>query len=106
MDAATWVAIIAAVFGGAGVKMIEKWLNRSNDKEDSGFKLRTELREELERLREELEKTKDELDEYREKYYGLMEQFSKTKIELEAALYKIQQQAQAAQAAIHTVEEN
>jgi len=102
MDAATWVAIIAAVFGGAGVKMIEKWLNRSTDKEDSGLKLRTELREELERLREELEKTKDDLEEYREKYYKLMDEFSQTKIDLEKALYKIQQQAEAAQAVINT----
>jgi predicted nucleic acid-binding Zn-ribbon protein len=100
MDVSTIVAIIAAVFGGAGVKMIEKWLNRSVEKEDSGFKLRTELREELERLRDELEKTKDELDDYRAKYFSLMEQFSKTKIELETALYKIQQQASAAQNAI------
>lgn len=97
MDAATWIAILAAIFGGAGVKVIEKWLGRSEVKEDSAFKLRTELREELERLREELDKTKEELDEYREKYYTMMEQFSKAKIELEAALFKIQQHAEAAQ---------
>jgi predicted nuclease with TOPRIM domain len=100
MDAATWIAIAAAVFGGAGVKVIEKWLNRSEVKDDSAFKLRTELREELERLRKELEETKEDLDEYRTKYYAMMEQFSKTKIELEAALYKIQQQAEAAKKAI------
>lgn len=100
MDAATWIAIAAAIFGGAGVKVIEKWLSRSEIKDDSAFKLRTELREELERLRKELEETKDELDDYRTKYYAMMEQFSKTKIELEAALYKIQKQTEAAQEAI------
>ncbi len=97
MSIDTLVAIIAAIFGGAGVKILEKWLNKSQAAEDSGFKLREELRTELTRLREELDKTEKDLDEYRKRYYDLMEVFTQTKIDLENALNKIQQQTTQAQ---------
>lgn len=89
MDPATYVAIIAALFGGAGVKLLEKWLSRNTVKEDTATKLRSELREELIRLRSELDKTEEELDSTRKKYYDMLEAFSKVKLQLEEALHKI-----------------
>ncbi len=97
MDAATWVAIIVALFGGAGVKVVERWLSRGQIADDGQLKLRDELRLELNRLREELEKTEKELDETRARYFKLLEEFSKNKMDLEKALNKLQKQAAEAQ---------
>lgn len=105
MDAATWIAIAAALFGGAGVKVIERWLNRGELKDDSALKLRTELRQELERLRKELDDTREELDLSREKYWQVVQQFNTARIELDNALNKIQQQAISAQQALPITED-
>jgi peptidoglycan hydrolase CwlO-like protein len=89
MGPETWAALLAAIFGGAGVKLFEKWLGRSQTKDDSATKLRTELREELTRLRAELEKTEKDLDETRAKYYKMLEEFTQAKIDLQNALNEI-----------------
>lgn len=88
-----WLALIGAVLGGSGLKIIEYWLSRSKVKEDSATQMRVELREEIKELREELRTVEDELDKWRGKYYELMDEFMKAKGDLAEALRKAQNTA-------------
>lgn len=74
-----WIALIGAILGGSGLKVIEAWLNRPKEHADAETEFRNELREEVKSLREELRKVEAELDSWREKYYTLMDEFVKFK---------------------------
>lgn len=76
-----WLALIGALLGGSGLKVIEHWLNKSKVKDDAATSFRKELREEVTLLREELRKAETELDLWRDKYYSLMDEYSKFKRE-------------------------
>lgn len=84
-----WLALIGALLGGSGLKVIEHWLNRSKIKEDAATQMRTELRDEIKNLREELRSVEDELDKWRGKYYELMDEFMKAKADLTSALRNV-----------------
>jgi len=72
-----WVALIAALLGGSGLKVIEYWLNKSKVEQDSAAAFRNELRDEVKTLRDELRKAESELDQWKAKYYELMDEFLK-----------------------------
>lgn len=91
-----WLALIGALLGGSGLKFIEHYLSRPKVKEDAASAFRAELREEVKNLREELRKTEADLDEWRTKYYALLDEFSKAKIDRDNALQKIQDAADVA----------
>jgi len=88
-----WLALIGAVLGGSGLKIIEYWLSRSKVKEDTAAQMRTELRGEIKNLRDELRSVEDELDKWRGKYYELMDEFMKAKGDLAVALQNAKDQA-------------
>lgn len=73
-----WFAFFAAIFGGAGLKLIETLLNKGKIKQDVAQQIRTELREEITGLRTELKHVEEELDKWKAKYYELLTQFIKT----------------------------
>jgi lysophospholipase L1-like esterase len=75
-----WLALIGALLGGSGLKVIEHWLNRSKTKDDTATDFRNELRTDIKDLREELRKAEEELDKWRVKYYALMDEFIKYKM--------------------------
>lgn len=72
-----WIALIGTVFGGAGLKAVEVILTKSKTKDDIATQIRSELRTEVQGLREELRRVEDELDEWKQKYYDLLDQFYK-----------------------------
>lgn len=74
MDDATWIALVAALFGGAGLKIIEKILNRGQEEDDIATKLRAELRQDIERHRQRADEAEDEADKWRDRYYKLQEE--------------------------------
>lgn len=74
-----WLALIGAIMGGSGLKIIDTWLGKAKVKDDSAAKFRDELRAEVVAMREELRKTREELvasnareDEWQAKYYELL----------------------------------
>lgn len=75
-----WLALIGALLGGSGLKVIEHWLNRSKSKDNTATDFRNELRTDIKDLRAELAKTEAELDQWRVKYYALMDEFIKFKL--------------------------
>ncbi len=68
-----WLALLGALFGGTGLKVIEHWLNRSKARDDTASSLRNEIRSDLKEVRAELAATEKELYEWRDRYYILLE---------------------------------
>lgn len=69
----TTTAIVSALFGGAGVKILDKILSSRSDQFSETAQLRTELRDQNDRLTAELDSTKLEADSWRTKYWALVE---------------------------------
>jgi predicted nuclease with TOPRIM domain len=88
-----WLALLGAVIGGSGLKIVEYWLSRSKVRDDAASQMRSELRDEIKVLREELRTVEDELDKWRGKYYELMDEFMKAKGDLAEALRKAQSES-------------
>lgn len=84
-----WIALIGTVFGGAGLKFTETWLNRQTKEADQGTKIRDELRIQIEglkidadKLQVQIDKTEAELDEWKHKYWALVAEFNAKQIEV------------------------
>jgi hypothetical protein len=65
--------LITAVFGGIGVKVLDKILSKRSDVFNESVKIREELRAQIDSLRKELEEWKSEADEWRRKYWEQVE---------------------------------
>lgn len=84
-----WLALIGALLGGSGLKFIEHFLNKGKAKEDSATAMRTELREDLKATREELDKAEQEADEWRGKYYLVVEAYQNLRLDLNQAMNEL-----------------
>jgi len=71
------VALVGTLFGGAGLKITESFLNRSKNQNDVATQIRQELRQDVQSLRDEIKDLQDELDKWKGKYYDLLDQFYK-----------------------------
>lgn len=67
-------AVLAALFGGLGVKLLEKLMSKKSEAFTEATQLREELRTEKAILRAEADEWKDEADKWREKYYDAVEE--------------------------------
>jgi hypothetical protein len=76
------VALIAAIFGGAGLKAIEATLSRSKARSDVATQIRDELRVEVRELREEVRAIGASLDDWKSRYYRLLVGFNELKYQL------------------------
>lgn len=74
-----WLALAGATFGGAGLKIVEVWLNRGVRKDTTASDMRTELRTEVTGLRAELQRAEENSDKWRDKYYDLMDRYLQIK---------------------------
>ena len=79
-------SVIGAVFAGTGLKVVEKWLQKAKDKDDTATSLRNELRTELTDLKKELASAGDSIEEWREKYYDVIEKYIVVKAQLNTVL--------------------
>jgi len=70
------LALVAAVFGGVGLKVVESVLNRSRVKNDLETQMRAELRGDVLILKEELDKIEAALDVWKKKYFALLMSFN------------------------------
>lgn len=87
------LALIAAVFGGAGLKIVDSIFTRKQVKDETATDLRAELRDEVRYLREQLKEAEEENERIRNNYYTLREEFIGVKNDLEQALQKLTEQA-------------
>lgn len=72
----TILALLAALGGGAIVKLIEIFFIPKTTREDFAYKLREELRADIKTIRDERDKLENELDEWKAKYYDLLDKHS------------------------------
>lgn len=89
-----WIAAIATICGGLGVKLVEWILSRSRVKVDDATQIRGELRIEITALRDEIKELEDERDKWRAEYYDLRDKHIQMQLELTMALEKIKAQNQ------------
>ena len=82
--------LIAAIFGGAGVKVLDKLLARKNDAFDHAETIRTDMSTQINALREEIASNRNEInakrretDEWRAKYWLQVEETIELKAEIE-----------------------
>ena len=80
------IALLGTIFGGAGLEFIKRWLGKAKEKDDTATALRNELRGELTSLKTELSNVERELDEWKAKYYEVVEKYLTVKIQYENAL--------------------
>lgn len=87
---------MGTIFGGAGLKIIESWLNRTKERATEAQTMREELRKELDGLREMLDKAaaeekrlEDLVDDWREKYYNLRDEKQTLVTELTITLARL-----------------
>lgn len=71
---AAWIALIGTFFGGAGLKITEKYLARTGEKAELATKMRDEIRADLALCKAEAGLLEKEIDEWRAKYYYLLEE--------------------------------
>lgn len=107
-----WLALIGAILGGSGLKLLEHYLSRPRIKDDTAMAFRNELREEMKRLKEDVrsavrerDNARDDEEGWRDKYYALIEQAAHDRMERDAALAKIQEAADRALYSEHTLQE-
>ena len=76
------IAVFGAIFGGAGLKLIEHLLNKPSRNADIQSQFRDELRQEINALRLELRHVDDSLKYWRDRYYVVMSALSLAKSHL------------------------
>jgi hypothetical protein len=87
-----WIGLAGTILGGAGFKIIEHWLTAASRRDKTALEIREELREDVLSLRQELKEVETDLDNWRSKYYDLLEKFIEVKTNLEVALKQIQEE--------------
>lgn len=94
------IALVGTIFGGAGLKITERWLNRAKEKNDTAKQIRDELRtdmatyrKEITDLKTELDKVEAEVNAWQDKYYELRDKYVTLKGLYEDALRQIQRKA-------------
>ena len=83
-----WLALAGTIFGGVGLKILESFLGRNKNKDDSQHRFREELRAELlvlrveaEKLQREADELRAEIDTWRTKYYALVSAIARGDLE-------------------------
>lgn len=74
------IALIAAIFGGVGLKVVEFVLGRSKSKTDIASEMRAELRSDVLTLKEELDQIEASLELWKKKYYRVLYGFNELSI--------------------------
>lgn len=68
-----WLALIGALAGGTGLKLVEFILTRESETDKQLRDMRNEIRADLESCKAETVRLRTEADKWRERYYELME---------------------------------
>lgn len=79
MDEVTLFALLGAIFGGAGLKIVEWVLKRGERRETTRAELREELRNDVQHLREVLQRVEKDLDNWKVRYYNLLQAYNELK---------------------------
>ena len=65
-----FLILVGTLFGGVGLKVVEKWLNKSADNRSD----RQEFRSEIKDLNDRIDRLEQEVDDWRVRFYKMQEQ--------------------------------
>ena len=82
------IGLIGAIFGGAGIKLIEAYVLPRAKQVDIATTIRDELRDEIKGYKQEVKDLRSELDEWKTKYFSLLEIIAKHNINIPDDLKK------------------
>lgn len=99
-----WIALIATVCGGVGLKVTEHWLGRSKVRVDDAARIRDELRLEITAQREEIKQLETDVNRWRDEYYDLRDKYRELQTQLTLAIEKIKEEARAAEIAANVID--
>jgi hypothetical protein len=85
----TAVALAAALFGGAGVKILDKMLSKRNEYFVESSKIREELKAENASVKKERDEALEEVDAWRAKYWTQMEESIRHVAAIEALQHEV-----------------
>jgi len=74
VDATIWVALISAIIGTLGTKIVDAYIARRVAEKDITIHNLDYKRQEFLSLEKELDEAEDDVDSWKEKYYALKEQ--------------------------------
>lgn len=86
------LALVGALFGGAGLKIVDHYFGKKRARVDDAARIRDELRLEINSQKEEIAKLEQQKDDWQQKYYDLRDEVSRLKTDLEFALRNVQKQ--------------
>ena len=99
-----WIALIGTIVATVGVKLLERWLGTKDRNTADAAQIRSELKVQLQDARNEINDLEREIDQWRVKYYEVLEQLVAKKIELQNALNEIKLLTSATQQSVHEVQ--
>lgn len=79
--------LAGSIFGGVGVKLVDKLLSRRQEMAEVNGDYRDELRIDAVSLRKELRLMYEELDSWREKYFDLLKLYNELEIAFKREVY-------------------
>jgi chromosome segregation ATPase len=85
----TYITLITAIFGGAGVEVLKKIVSRQSEATSDATKIRDELRLQIESLHRDINDARHESDEWREKYWAQVKENVGLRGDLEALRVEI-----------------
>lgn len=84
-----WIALVATICGGVGLKVTEHWLGRNKVKVDDAARIRDELRLEITANKEEIKQLEADVAKWRDEYYDLRDKYVELQTQLTIAIEKI-----------------
>lgn len=100
LNNAGFIALVGTIFGGVGLKLVEHWLNKSQERTTEQQNMREELREEIQGLKNEIRNLNLEVDKWRGMYYTTRDE----KITVETNLRITQERLEVAKARLEVLE--
>lgn len=80
-----WATILTSVLGGgAGLKLFEYLTQKNKLAVEEGRSIREDLRIEIREVREDVRRVQGELDEWKDKYFRLLEEYTELKAKCES----------------------
>lgn len=92
VESNTLIGVVGAIFGGIGVRIVDKMLSRRSDAFTEAEKIRSELRSEVDVLKEEISILQEDVVKWRELYWKVYEEAAQLRVEVKELLSRLQSQ--------------
>lgn len=98
------IALVGTLCGGVGLKLTEWLLTRGKTNVEDARAIREELRLQVTSQKAEIDQLEKEVDDWREKYFALLQDYMKIQTDLQIALEKIKRESEDAERRLREVD--